>query len=470
MLNFLGDHRIENEIVFPAAAYIEMALQSAKETGLNNSHVLSDFVFKERLIFQEGKPTSVQALLSPLQEDSFLFSVYSRTVPEENWKLYASATFIKNQAAGDLVALFRTSPEVIRQESTSEFTAEEFYQTAQSRGLQYGPGFRVLQHVWSKDDESVGHISLPEVIQNEISIYQIHPALLDGCLQVLAAMVRGSFEHDLYLPTGCRSIRMLSQPERDLWSHVSISPASAADGDFLTADIRLFDSNNQTVGELIGFRLQRTSRHIRHLLSRQNSWLYQLQWQASPEPGNSPVTFRGGKHWLIFADDEGLGEELAMQLEAGGDHCYLIRCIETIKKLEDTNEDAFLEIIENHLKEIQSPLHGIIHLWSLSIAPPSVEVLATAGIDQLSGCNSVLYLVQALSRRLAGMPRLWLVTRGAQSVKWGEAIAVEQSALWGLGKVISFEMPELKCIRVDIDPSHANWSCCSTTYQTDFNG
>ncbi len=325
VLNFLGDHRIENEIVFPAAAYIEMALQSAKETGLNNSHVLSDFVFKERLIFQGGKPTSVQALLSPLQEDSFLFSVYSRTVPEENWKLYASATFIKNQAAGDLVALFRTSPEVIRQESTSEFTAEEFYQTAQSRGLQYGPGFRVLQHVWSKDDESVGHISLPEVIQNEISIYQIHPALLDGCLQVLAAMVRGSFEHDLYLPTGCRSIRMLSQPERDLWSHVSISPASAADGDFLTADIRLFDSNNQTVGELIGFRLQRTSRHIRHLLSRQNSWLYQLQWQASPEPGNSPVTFRGGKHWLIFADDEGLGEELAMQLEAGGDHCYLIR-------------------------------------------------------------------------------------------------------------------------------------------------
>ena len=39
------------------------------------------------------------------------------------------------------------------------------------------------------------------------------------------------------------------------------------------------------------------------------------------------------------------------------------------------------------------------------------------------GCNSVLYLVQALASSIAGMPRLWLVTRGAQPVREGEPIA-----------------------------------------------
>jgi len=71
------------------------------------------------------------------------------------------------------------------------------------------------------------------------------------------------------------------------------------------------------------------------------------------------------------------------------------------------------------------------------------------------GTDSVLLLVQALARRLAGMPRLWLVTRGAQPVKSGEPVAVEQSALWGLGKVISFELPDLHCIRIDLDPQQS---------------
>ena len=103
VLRFLEDHRIEDEIVFPAAAYIEMALQSAEETGLNNSHELSDFVFKESMILQSGKPRSIQVLLSPNEEGGFLFSVYSRIAPEENWILNASVTFLQKQAADGLV-------------------------------------------------------------------------------------------------------------------------------------------------------------------------------------------------------------------------------------------------------------------------------------------------------------------------------------------------------------------------------
>jgi len=449
VLRFLEDHRIEEETVLPAAAYIEMALQVAEETGLKSSHALADFVFEARMILRNEKPRQVQALLSPEQEGSFLFSVYSRNGTEENWILHASATFMPFQVADRLAASMKTPPDVIRQQSTTQFTAEEFYQTLQLHSLEYGPGFRGIQHVWTKDNESLGRISLPESLRYDIDNYQIHPALLDACLQVLAATRSASLEHDLYLPTGCKSIQFFSRPDPLVWSHVSLRSEPASGADLIHADIRILNDDGQIVAEFIGFRLQRISRRKRRPLPPQDTWLYHIRWQARGEPTALPVAPRESKYWLIFADDEGVGAVLAKQLEAAGDHCHLLMCRDTIQNLDGANDGAFLEIIENRLKEIPAPLYGIIHLWSLSIPPPSPDVFKTT--DTI-GCNSVLFLVQALAKRLAGMPRLWLVTRGAQPVKSGEPVAVEQSPLWGLGKVISFELPELHCIRIDLDP------------------
>jgi len=451
MLNMLQDHQIENDIVFPAAGYIEMALQAAKEISLDHTHELSDFVIKESMILQKGKPRSIQVIVSAKDDNDFLFNVYSQTTTEEHWILHASANFIPEQEADHLTALNGTSLNIIRQQSDSQFTAEEFYQTLQLHGIQYGPAFQVIQQIWSKGDESLGLIRLPEALQYGHDVYQIHPTLLDGCLQVLAATQTNSSEHDLCIPTGCKCIRFFSRPGKIITSHVILHSEPGSGADVLHADIKLSDSNGQPVAELIDFRLQRTSRRIRNLLSQKDTWLYRLQWQVQKQPAVSPVTFQKVKHWLIFADEQGYGEELAMQLKASGDHCDLLLFKETFKNSENFQEDFFIKIIEKCLKDIPSPLYGIIHCWSLSTPRSSADRSVTEDEMQLPGCNSVLYLVKSLAKRLAVMPNLFLVTRDAQSVNSDEPIAIEQSALWGLGKVISFELPELKCIRIDLD-------------------
>ena len=451
ILSLLRNHQVEDEIVFPAAAYIEMALRSAQETGLNKSHLLSDFVFKEKMILYDGKPGLIQTLMSPSEEGSFLFSVYGRTNPEENWKLHASASFIENNAADYLTPSVGASQNVVRQQATTQLNAEEFYKILELHGIKYGPGFRLVQEVWNKDNESLGLVSLPESLQNNTAFYQIHPALLDACLQILATTQSPSFKEDLYLPAGCKYIRFFSQPGRVLWSHVTLQSEPGLTANSFIADIRLSDENHQTIAELIGFRLQRANRYDRHPLRRQDTWLYNLYWRVQEVPLTSHGTLRERKHWLIFADDGGLGEDLAKQLELSGDHYHLFPYTEMIKKLDSLDERDFLEIIEKRLKELPS-LYGVIHLWSLTASSPA----NVFGNTQATGCNSVLNLVKALVRRISGLPRLWLVTRGAQVVKAGEQISVEQSTLWGLGKAISFEFPELKCTRIDLDPFQSN--------------
>jgi NADPH:quinone reductase-like Zn-dependent oxidoreductase/aryl carrier-like protein len=68
-------------------------------------------------------------------------------------------------------------------------------------------------------------------------------------------------------------------------------------------------------------------------------------------------------------------------------------------------------------------------------------------------CRGLLGLLQALSQEgVKSTPRLWLVTAGAQSVKADEPLdGLPQATIWGLGKVIAQEFPELSCVRIDLE-------------------
>jgi len=93
---------------------------------------------------------------------------------------------------------------------------------------------------------------------------------------------------------------------------------------------------------------------------------------------------------------------------------------------------------------------AVVHLGSLDGGLElDVEAVEAALVR---GCDSVLWTVQALADvGYQDGPRLWLLTRGAQPAG---ALSVAQAPLLGLGRVIAMEHPELRCGRVDLDPTH----------------
>ena len=112
----------------------------------------------------------------------------------------------------------------------------------------------------------------------------------------------------------------------------------------------------------------------------------------------------------------------------------------------------------------------MLDLWSLDAEP--TERLTLPGLEraQLLGCGSALHLVQALVKQKGpGAPPLWLVTRGA--VRVGEQlapVAVGQAPLWGLGKVVGLEHPEMRGGLIDLAPEGVEeedapwWRSCGT--------
>ncbi|MDE5090068.1 MAG: SDR family NAD(P)-dependent oxidoreductase, partial [Trichodesmium sp. St16_bin2-tuft] len=113
-------------------------------------------------------------------------------------------------------------------------------------------------------------------------------------------------------------------------------------------------------------------------------------------------------------------------------------------------EQLYQEIQQN----TQTPIAKLIHLWGLD-APQSKDLtVETLETSQIWGCGSVVHLLQTLLKN-SSIPELWLVTRGSQSVLFNtenHITGLAASPLWGLGRVVSLEHPQLWGGLIDLDP------------------
>ncbi|HEV2132108.1 MAG TPA: zinc-binding dehydrogenase, partial [Longimicrobiaceae bacterium] len=165
--------------------------------------------------------------------------------------------------------------------------------------------------------------------------------------------------------------------------------------------------------------------------------------------------------WLILSDAASVGSTLAVRLRAYGNRCVLVRpegarsvaSGPEVLTVDPAEPASFRRLLDEMISDGSPPLRGVIHLWALDDAAhapytpdPSADDVAAA---QLRVTGGALHLVQALAGAGAS-PRLWLVTRGAQAALSGEPLLPLHAPLWGLGKVIALEHPELRCTRVDL--------------------
>jgi len=94
---------------------------------------------------------------------------------------------------------------------------------------------------------------------------------------------------------------------------------------------------------------------------------------------------------------------------------------------------------------------GVVHLWGLDVPPVSATTNKTLAEAQVWGCQSVLSLVRAMAETRLPNARLWLVTRSVQQCDSEDTeISVAAATLWGFGRTIAQEFPELRCTNVDL--------------------
>ena len=163
--------------------------------------------------------------------------------------------------------------------------------------------------------------------------------------------------------------------------------------------------------------------------------VYEVNWPERPR-GVVAARAEGAGLWLVLADEGGVGRDLAGGLEERGQNCTLLYRAEVAR---------FEAAVRRSTKDGAS-LRGVVHLWGLDSRETSLSSLRSF---EDVGVGSLVSVVQALAGLKA--TRLWAVTRGAQAVR--ESVgSVSAATLWGLGRVIALEHPEMWGGLVDLDP------------------
>ncbi|MEI2579701.1 type I polyketide synthase [Scytonema sp. PRP1] len=468
---FLKDHRVYEKVVLPGAAYLEMAWAAGATVFKSENLVMEDVAIRQALILPENETQTVQFILN-LESPRSSFQIYSLVTNQENsensyWRLHSSGKIgvIEPEPEPERVNLAQ-----LQLRFEQELSVKDYYQQYREQGIDHGPIFQVIDRLWGQEGEALAQIRMPEGLANEVEDYKLHPVLLDACLQsIMAALPQLAKEAKTktYLPVGLERLRIYRRPglNVNLWNYVQMRPAKGSEQQSLSADLLLFDETGSVVVQLEGLTIEQTSHESSVWGAQQDiqDWLYEVTWQpkARENDEESMLSEQPGS-WLVFADTQEIGIKLIQLLEKRGERCVLVSPGQTYKSfsqkeyhINPSHPEDFQHLLEDIVRDNQLPYRGIVHLWSLEEKIQDSSSMSALQNVQVFGCGTVLHLVQALSQ--AGwnhLPRLWLVTKGSQKVgKTTELLQVQQAPIWGLGRVIANEHPELHCVCLDLDPN-----------------
>ena len=174
---FLADHVVDDAVVVPAAAYVEMALAASKSWYGGETHTIENFEILAPIILDNQRAKTTRFVLDPkdggftihsrdrLTDDPFTLNVKGRLTGES----FKSATSASNMALKE----------------TRLIDGKTHYQLAERLGLSYGEAFQGVIEVKVKGREAVAQLQPPKRILDDLDHYVLHPSLLDSCFQIL---------------------------------------------------------------------------------------------------------------------------------------------------------------------------------------------------------------------------------------------------------------------------------------------
>ncbi len=456
-LPFLDDHRIENVAALPASVYVEMASATAREALGAQSIVLTDVEFHRALFLPDGASITIQVIVAPVVDGSASFQIHSSSA--KSWTLHASGK-VSVQRDSNFLSVIEEEPLAdIQLRSSEKVSGPDYYRQLSENAIQYGPFFQGITQLWLDGKSVLGELQIPTDQDNNFSTYQLHPAVLDGCLQVLGAAVATEAKRigkaGTYIPARIGQIRILGRPGAHLWCRARILDDDASG---IVGELRLIDDAGRVVVELEGVHFESLGQGLKENL---DDWLYELKWQPKERVSlnispSSPGT------WLIFADSSGVGESLRQILGAQGEKCTLVSHGKAYDRTDSTHvcirpdqPEDLRRLFESATDPAQPACRGIVHLWSLDASLPEDASAASMEAAQTLGCVSTLQVMLEMANvHWREQPRLWLVTRGAQAAgDDSQPVDVVQAPMWGLGRVIAQEHPAFWGGLVDLEPT-----------------
>jgi acyl transferase domain-containing protein/thioesterase domain-containing protein/acyl carrier protein len=187
-----------------------------------------------------------------------------------------------------------------------------------------------------------------------------------------------------------------------------------------------------------------------------SEWIYLPYWRRVALEKISPAQTKSA--WLIFADKEGVAEQIAGKLRASGHAVAVVQSGNSYSQnnngdfvIQEQQPENYRQLVRD-LKAAGFAQQNIIHLWSID------ENQSFEQARQL-GFYSLLYFVQALeAEQILSTLKITVVSRGVQDVLGTETLVPAKASILALCRVVPQECPNIACTHIDLgadSPMHS---------------
>ncbi|MEU0796785.1 type I polyketide synthase [Amycolatopsis sp. NPDC005961] len=167
---WLAEHRVDGEILFPGAGFVELALRAADEAGCDQ---VEELVLEAPLVLPERGGVPVQVRVeAPDGAGRRAFAIHTRG---DGWVRHA---------AGFLATDLSTSDALTQWPPADALPVGDYYDRREAAGFAYGPAFQGLRAAYRAGDDVFAEVALPA--GTSVDGWGVHPALLDAALHALA--------------------------------------------------------------------------------------------------------------------------------------------------------------------------------------------------------------------------------------------------------------------------------------------
>ena len=278
-LAYLRDHRVDSHIVFPAAAFVEMALEAGVEIFEKRPFVIEDFEIRKPLIL----PDPASSLLLEIAWDPVerTFTIKSRVEPSQAWSLHVVGSMRGERVETAFEATRWSGPD----DRMVPEDIDEHYELKQDRGLRYGPEFRPAARSMPPRGVFGRRVAL-ETSAARADEYALHPVLLDGALHVFSAGARSLEGRGgrLKLPVRFSRIAFLRSPGASGLVHARVLQCN---DEMTEGRIGIYDASGAPCVLVDGFRAVAMSsvRRAGSSTGDGRDLVYHVDWERRPASG-----------------------------------------------------------------------------------------------------------------------------------------------------------------------------------------
>ncbi|HEX3660931.1 MAG TPA: type I polyketide synthase [Acidobacteriaceae bacterium] len=407
---WLRDHQVEGTILVPASAYAEMAITAGRAV-FGSGAVVEQMILGEALAVPPGAGAEIQAIATPETASSSTLRFFGRETGTDAWRPTGECRL----RTGSDEAPFSADIALWQDAELAEQTIAggQHARRMAERGYAFGPAFCCVEWLRLQERTALGQIRA----EQPRGQYWLHPATLDGALQVLAhLLMEQQGTHQLLLPVGFERLEVhggeAPSTETLLWVRATAESA-------LQGTVTLFTGTGRALLTVHGLEL----RPLEHE-ARLEEALYSLEWRKLPE---KPAASTALEKWIVPGGRNSVADALAQALRQRG--AEAIRC----------TPDAILT------GAVSTAGTGAV--W---LAP--LDLLADT---PLAEAEKILAQGAALTAALAeqGVARIWLVTRGTQAAAEEAVENVMGAGAWGMFAAVAREYPSLPMGCIDLPGS-----------------